>query len=72
MPENNVTDPITDQEIAFAYLVFSGTMTGRRAAEAIGLNPGAADYIQSQPRVRDYMLEHQADVRQLLVEQDTE
>ena len=72
MPENNVTYPITDQEIAFAYLVFSGTMTGRRAAEAVGLNPGTADYIKSQPRVRDYMLEHQADVQQLLVEQDTE
>ena len=72
MPKNRVNAPITSQEIAFAYLVFSGTMTGRRAAETVGLNPGTADYLKSQPRVRDYMLEHQADVRQLLVEQDTE
>jgi hypothetical protein len=27
MPKNNVTDPITDQEIAFARLVLSGTMS---------------------------------------------
>ena len=70
MPQNNVTDPITDQEIAFACLVLSGTMNDRRAAEAVGLNP-AAD-TKSKPRVRAYMLEHRAAVQQQLVEQDTE
>lgn len=39
MPKNSVTDPITDQEIAFARLVLSGTRTGCQAAEAAGLNP---------------------------------
>ncbi len=39
MPKNTVTDPITDQEMAFAHLVLSGTMNDRRAAEAVGLNP---------------------------------
>jgi hypothetical protein len=29
MPKSTVTDPITDQEIAFAHLVLSGTMTPR-------------------------------------------
>jgi hypothetical protein len=32
MPKNNVSDPITDQEMAFAHLVLSGTMNDRRAA----------------------------------------
>ena len=72
MPKNNVSDPITDQEIAFAHLVLSGTMTDRRAAEAVGLNPDTAAYIKSKPRVRAYMLEHRAAVQQQLVEQDTE
>ena len=31
MPKNKVSDPITDQEIAFARLVLSGAMTDRRA-----------------------------------------
>jgi hypothetical protein len=31
MPKNKVSDPITDQEIAFARLILSGTMTDRRA-----------------------------------------
>jgi hypothetical protein len=52
MPENNVTDPITDQEIAFARLVLYGTMNDRRAAEAVGLNPDTAAYTKSKPRVR--------------------
>jgi hypothetical protein len=72
MPTNNVTDPITDQEIAFARLVLSGTMTDRRAAEAVGLNPDTAAYTKSKPRVCAYMLEHPAAVQQQLVEQDTE
>ena len=37
--KNQVSDPITDQEIAFAHLVLSATMTDRHAAEAAGLNP---------------------------------
>jgi len=72
MPKNNVTDPITDQEIAFVHLVRSGTMTDRQAAEAVGLNPDTAAYIKSKPRVRAYMLEHCATVQQQLVEQDTQ
>ena len=72
MPKNNVSDPITDQEIAFARLVLSGTTTDRRAAEAVGLNPDAAAYTKSKPRVRAYMLEHRAAVQQQLVQQEAE
>jgi hypothetical protein len=68
MPKNQVSDPITDQEIAFAHLVLSGTMTDRRAAEAVGLNPDT----KAKPRVRAYMLEHRAAVHERLVEQETE
>ena len=71
MSENNVTDPITDQEIAFACLVLSGTMTDRRAAEVVGLDPDSAAYTKSNPRVRAYLLEHRAAVQQQPVEQDT-
>jgi hypothetical protein len=38
MPKNKVSDPMTDQEMAFAHRVLSGTMTDRRAAEAEGVN----------------------------------
>ena len=72
MPKNQVSDPITDQEIAFAHLILSGTMTDRRAAEAIGLNPDTAAYTKAKPRVRAYMHEHQAAVRERLVQQETE
>ena len=72
MPKNNVTDPITDQEMAFACLIHSGTMTDRQAAEAVGLNPDTAAYIKSKPCVRAYMLEHHAAGQQQLVERDTE
>ena len=72
MPKNKVTDLITDQEIAFARLVLSGTMTDRRAAEAVGLAPDSAAYTKSKPRVRAYMLEHRAAVQQQLVEQDSD
>jgi hypothetical protein len=72
MSKNDVSDPITDQEIAFARLLLSGTMTDRRAAEAVGLKPDSAAYIKSKPRVRAYMLEHRAAVQQQLVEQDTQ
>jgi hypothetical protein len=72
MPKNQVSDPITDQEIAFAHLVLSGTMTDRRAAEAVGLNPDTAAYTKAKPRVRAYMLEHRAAVHERLVEQETD
>ena len=58
MPKNQVSDPITDQEIAFARLILSGTMTDRSAAETAGLNPDTAAYTKAKPRVRAYMLEH--------------
>jgi hypothetical protein len=70
MPKNTVTDPITDQEMAFAHLILSGTMTDRRAAEAVGLNPETAAYTKSKPRVRAYMSEHRAAVRERLVDQE--
>jgi hypothetical protein len=72
MPKNKVTDPITDQEIAFARLVLSGAMTDRHAAEAVGLNPDSAAYTKSKPRVRAYMLEHRAAVQQQLVQQEAD
>jgi hypothetical protein len=58
MLENNVSDPMTDQEIAFAQLVLSGTMTDRRAADVVGLNPGTTAYTKAKSRVSDYMHEH--------------
>jgi hypothetical protein len=67
-----VTDPITDQEIAFARLVLSGAMTDRHAAEAVGLNPDSAAYTKSKPRVRAYMLQHRAAVQQRLVQQEAD
>jgi hypothetical protein len=70
MPKNSVSDPITDQEIAFAHLVLSGTMNDRRAAEAVGLNPDTAAYTKSKPRVHAYMIEHRAAVRERLVDQE--
>jgi hypothetical protein len=72
MPKNQVSDLITDQEIAFALLILSGTMTDRAAAEAVGLNPDTAAYTKAKPRVRAYMLEHRAAVQQQLVEQERE
>jgi hypothetical protein len=72
MPRNKVSDPITDQEMAFARLVLSGAMTDRNAAEAVGLNPDSAAYTKSKPRVRAYMLEHRAAVQQQLVQQEAD
>jgi hypothetical protein len=72
MPKNQVSDPITDQEIAFARLVLSDAMTDRHAAEAVGLNPDSAAYTKSKPRVRAYMLQHRAAVQQQLVQQEAE
>jgi hypothetical protein len=70
MPKNKVSDPITDQESAFARLVLSGAMTDRQAAEAAGLKPDSAAYVKAKPQVRAYMLEHRAAVQQQLVQQD--
>jgi hypothetical protein len=72
MPKNKVSDPITDQEMAFARLVLSGAMTDRRAAETVGLNPDSAAYTKSKPHVRAYMLEHRAAVQQQLVQQEAD
>jgi hypothetical protein len=72
MPKNKVSDPITDLEITFARLVLSGAMTDRQAAEAAGLNPDSAAYTKAKPRVRAYMLEHRAAVRQQLVQQEAQ
>ena len=72
MPKNTVTDPIPDQEMAYAHLIMSGTMTDRRAAEAVGLNPETAAYTKAKPRVRAYMEEHRAAVREKLVDQEAE
>jgi hypothetical protein len=72
MPKNKVSDPITDQEMAFGRLVLSGVMTDRQAAETAGLNPDSAAYIKSKPSVRAYMLEHRAAVQQQLVQQEAD
>jgi hypothetical protein len=72
MPKNKVSDPITDQEIAFAHLILSGAMTDRQAAETAGLNPDSAAYTKSKPRVRAYMIEHRVAVEQQLVQQEAD
>ncbi|HET6220483.1 MAG TPA: hypothetical protein VFE27_25865, partial [Acidobacteriaceae bacterium] len=72
MPKNTACDPITDQEMAFAHLILSGTMNDRRAAEAVGLNPDTAAYTKAKPRVRAYMIEHRAAVSERLVDQETD
>jgi hypothetical protein len=72
MPKNQVSDLITDQEIKFAHLVLSGTMTDRQAAEAARLNPDTAAYTKAKPRVRAYMLEHRAAMHDRLVQQESE
>jgi hypothetical protein len=58
--------------MAFALLILSGTMTDRRAAEAVGLNPDTAAYTKSKPRVRAYMNEHRAAVKEKLVDQEAD
>ena len=60
------------EEIAFAHLVLSGTMTDRAAAQAVGLNPDTAAYTKSKPRVRAYMLEHRAAMQQQLLDQEAD
>ncbi len=69
MPKIPVTDPITNQEIAFVHLILAGTMNDRRAAKAAGLNPDSAAYTKAKPRVQAYMLDHRAAVEQKLVDQ---
>jgi hypothetical protein len=72
MPKNKVTDPITDQEMAYAHLIMSGTMNDRRAAEAVGLNPETAAYTKAKPRVQAYMIDHRAAVKEKLVDQEAD
>jgi hypothetical protein len=72
MPNNQVRDPITDHEVAFAHLILSGTMNDRQAAKAVGFNPDTAANTKSKPRVRDYMLEHRAATHGQNVQQETE
>ena len=70
MSKNEVSNPITDQEIAFAHLVLSGALTDRQAAEAVGLNPDSAASTKAKPHVHAYMLKHRAAVEQQLVQQE--
>jgi hypothetical protein len=72
MPKNKVNDLITDQEMTFAHLVLSGTMTDRQAAEAAGLKPESAAYTKAKPRVRAYMAEHRAALHEKLVAEESE
>jgi hypothetical protein len=72
MPKNEVSDLITDQEIAFAHLILSGTMTDCRAAEAVGLDPATAAHTKAKPRVRAYMVDHRAATHEQRVQQETE
>jgi hypothetical protein len=72
MSNNQINDPITDQEIAFAHLILTGTMTDRRAAQAVRLNPDTAASTKAKPRVHAYMMEQQAAMQERLVQQETE
>ncbi len=72
MSKNKVSDLITDQEMLFARLILSGSMTDQQAAKAAGLNPNTAAYIKSKPCVRAYMLEYRALMQQQLVQQQAE
>jgi hypothetical protein len=47
-------------------------MNDRRAAEAVGLNPNTAAYTKAKPRVRAYMLERRAAVKEKLVDQEAD
>src|SRR5450432_2330200 len=72
MPKNKVNDLITDQELTFAHLVLSGNMTDRQAAETAGLSPESAAYTKAKPRVRAYMAEHRAALREKLLLEESE
>ena len=76
MPKNEacpgvppVTGTITAQEIAFAHLVLSGTMTDRYAAETAGLHPDSAADTLSRPPVHAYIQKHQEAVQEERIEQ---
>jgi hypothetical protein len=47
-------------------------MNDRRAAEAVGLNPETTAYTKAKPRVRAYMIEHRAAVKERLVDQEAD
>ena len=68
----HLSDPITDQEMAFAHLIMSGTMNDRRRRGSRRPNPDTAAYIKAKPRVRAYMIEHRAAVRERLVDQEAD
>src|ERR1700733_13545026 len=72
MPKRPVQTPITDQEIAFAHLVMSGTMTDKAAAKIVGIDPSRAAYVKGKPKVQAYMAEHRASVRAGLVQHEVE
>src|ERR1700733_14873166 len=72
MPKRPVQTPITDQEIAFAHLVMSGTMTDKAAAKIVGIDPSRAAYVKGKPKVQAYMAEHRASVRSGLVQHEVE
>jgi hypothetical protein len=56
--------------MAFAHLAMAGTMTDRRAAEAVGIDPSRAAYVKAKPRVQAYMEQHRASVRAGLVQHE--
>jgi hypothetical protein len=72
MPKRPVQTPITDQEMAFAHLILSGTMTDQEAAKAVGIDPSRAAYVKGKPKVQAYMEEHRASVRAGLVQHEVE
>lgn len=72
MPKRPVQTPITDQEMAFAHLVMSGTMTDKAAAKIVGIDPSRAAYVKAKPKVQAYMAEHRASVRAGLVQHEVE
>ena len=57
MPKNKVTDLITDQEMAFAHLVLSGTMNDRRAAVREKLVDQEAEGLRKLNVGRDQILD---------------
>jgi hypothetical protein len=56
MPKNTVSDPITDQEMAFAHLILSGTMNDRRAAVRERLVDQEAEGLRQLNLGRDQIL----------------
>ena len=71
-PKVKSADLVTDQEITFADLVLSGTMTDRQAAGRPPVStPTPATYTKAKPRVRAYMLEHRAAIHDHLLLQES-